>query len=70
MSQRLNSLPRLPRQHAENGSSTIDRVREALRGLEHGEVTVVVQDGVVVQLRRTDRVRLPRTEGVEAQPQP
>lgn len=54
-----NSVPRLPRQHAESGG-TLERVREALRGLQHGEVTVVVQDGVVVQLKRTDRVRLPR----------
>ena len=36
------------------------RIREALNGLDHGRVTVVVQDGRVVQLERTDKVRLPR----------
>ena len=35
------------------------RIREALRGMEYGRLTVVVQDGVIVQLERTDKVRLP-----------
>jgi hypothetical protein len=34
------------------------RIREALAGLRFGEVVVVVQDGVVVQVERTERVRL------------
>lgn len=67
MSERLNSLPRLPRHQSETGSGTLDRVREALRGLQHGEVTVVVQDSVVVQLRRTDRVRLSRASAADPQ---
>lgn len=61
MSEAQNLLPRLPRRQTDAGSGTLERVREALRGLQHGEVTVVVQDGVVVQLRRTDRIRLPRS---------
>jgi hypothetical protein len=40
----------------------LDCVQEALRGLRYGAVTVVVQDGVVVQLERTDKLRL-RSEG-------
>ena len=60
--ERQNTLPRLPRQQSDGTSSTMERVRDALRGLKHGEVTVVVQDGVVVQLKRTDRVRMPRPE--------
>jgi hypothetical protein len=32
-------------------------IREALVGLQFGEVTVVLQDGVVVQLERTERRR-------------
>ncbi len=35
-------------------------VAEALRGLRYGEVRVVVQDGVVVQVERTEKVRLQR----------
>jgi hypothetical protein len=33
-------------------------VEEALRGLRYGTVTVVVQDGVIVQVERTERKRL------------
>jgi len=36
------------------------RVREALSGLRYGEVTVIVQDGVVVQVERTEKLRLQR----------
>lgn len=40
----------------------LDRVQQALRGLRYGTVTVTVQDGVVVQVERTERVRLRRGE--------
>jgi hypothetical protein len=33
-------------------------IQEALRGLRFGFVTVVVQDGVVVQVERTEKRRL------------
>ncbi len=49
--------------HAGDDSYTahaLGRVREALSGLRYGEVTVVVQDGVVVQVERTEKVRLAR----------
>jgi hypothetical protein len=35
-------------------------IAEALRGLQFGTVTVVVQDGVVVQVERTEKRRPPR----------
>jgi hypothetical protein len=38
----------------------LDKVRDALAELRFGTVTVVVQDGVVVQVERTDKVRLAR----------
>jgi hypothetical protein len=38
----------------------LGKVRDALHGLRYGEVTVVVQDGVVVQVERTEKVRLSR----------
>jgi hypothetical protein len=37
--------------------SALASIREALVGLQFGEVTVVLQDGVVVQLERTERKR-------------
>ncbi len=39
-------------------AQVIARIQDALRGLRFGEVTIVVQDGVVVQVERTERVRL------------
>jgi hypothetical protein len=53
-------LPRLARSERGSGTQVLDRVQEALEGLQYGHVTVIVQDGVVVQVERTDRVRLPR----------
>lgn len=41
-------------------AGAIDAVRDALRGLRFGEVRVVVQDGVVVQIERIERRRLTR----------
>jgi len=40
----------------------LDRIRAALRGLRYGTVTAVVQDGVVVQVERTEKIRLGRHE--------
>lgn len=40
------------------GTQALARVREALAGLRYGEVTVIVQDGVVVQVERTEKLRL------------
>jgi hypothetical protein len=38
-------------------TEALARVRAALDGLRYGEVVVKVQDGVVVQVERTERVR-------------
>lgn len=35
-------------------------IRDALRGLQYGSITVIVQDGVVVQIERTEKRRLRR----------
>ncbi|MGC8862570.1 MAG: YezD family protein [Armatimonadota bacterium] len=35
----------------------IAEIRKALRGLKYGSVTVIVQDGVVVQIERTTKLR-------------
>ena len=36
----------------------IAQIRDALRGLKFGAVNIVVQDGVVVQIDRTEKRRL------------
>ena len=43
-----------------NLSWTLESVAEALRGLKFGVVTLTVQDGVVVQVERTERKRYQR----------
>lgn len=35
-----------------------EHIREALRGLRYGIVSIIVQDGVVVQIERTEKRRL------------
>ncbi|MFN0018380.1 MAG: YezD family protein [Pirellulaceae bacterium] len=42
----------------------IAQIRDALRGLKFGAVNIVVQDGVVVQIDRTEKRRL-RKSGSE-----
>ena len=41
-------------------ADAVDRIRGALRGLRYGTVTAVVQDGVVIQVERTEKIRLER----------
>ena len=36
----------------------LEAIRHALRGLRYGQIVVIVQDGVVVQVDRTERRRL------------
>ena len=40
----------------------LEQIRRALQGLQFGEVSVIVQDGVVVQLERRERRRLRGTQ--------
>ena len=41
-----------------HATHVLERIKDALRGLRFGEVTVIVQDGVVVQVERTEKLRL------------
>ena len=47
---------------APSDSSTTDdaleQIRESLRGLQFGSVNIIVQDGVVIQIDRTEKRRL------------
>jgi len=45
---------------AETAGDALDRIRTALRGLRYGTVTAVVQDGIVIQVERTEKIRLER----------
>ena len=48
-----------PRHSIDNA---LEHVRQALVGLRFGEVSVIVQDGVVVQVERIERKRFRRGE--------
>ena len=52
---------RMDSQGREESQEAYDRIVAALRGLRYGSVTAVVQDGVVVQVDRTEKVRLERS---------
>ena len=39
-----------------------NQIRDALRGLKYGTVSIVVQDGVIVQIDRLEKRRIRRTE--------
>ena len=40
----------------------LQHIREALAGLRYGAVNIIVQDGVVIQIERTEKRRLRRAE--------
>jgi hypothetical protein len=51
-----------------NGSERIaeytwDEVRTSLRNLQFGSVTIIVQDGVIIQIDRTEKRRLQSRRG-------
>jgi len=37
---------------------TWDEVRESLHNLRYGSVTIIVQDGIIIQIDRTEKRRL------------
>jgi len=41
-------------------AQAFEQIRKNLRGLRFGSVTITVQDGLVVQIERTERTRLVR----------
>jgi hypothetical protein len=36
----------------------LDRVRQAVRGIRFGEVRIIIQDGLIVQIERVEKQRL------------
>jgi hypothetical protein len=64
MSQALSEPNAAPHAGEEQGHAAhaIERIRDALRGLRFGTVSVIVQDGVVVQVERTEKLRLVRRQ--------
>ena len=51
-----NDSPEPPRDEA------WEQIREALRGLQFGTISITVQDGVIVQIDRTEKRRIRRVK--------
>jgi len=47
---------------APNSPAALRRIGDALNGLRFGSVLAIVQDGVVVQIERTEKTRLDKTD--------
>ena len=41
----------------------ITQIRDSLRGLRYGSVNIIVQDGVIIQIDRTEKRRLRNSRG-------
>jgi hypothetical protein len=52
------STPVYGEQRADSADEALDQIRESLRGLRFGSVNIIVQDGVVIQIDRTEKRRL------------
>jgi hypothetical protein len=50
--------------HADDGPSLaiLAQVSDAMRGLRFGQVTIIIQDGVVVQIDRLEKHRLAKSD--------
>lgn len=46
------------RERSNTIDEALDQIRDALRGMRFGSVNIVVQDGVVIQIDRTEKRRL------------
>jgi hypothetical protein len=61
MTDRIVAEPSRPPAQETNLRWTWQHVEDALRHLQFGSITLVVQDGVVVQVERTERLRYQRS---------
>ncbi len=54
--------PATPEHNATNADAALPRIGDALRGLRYGSVLAIVQDGIVVQIERTEKTRLGKSD--------
>jgi hypothetical protein len=47
-----------PAEQAATADDAINQIRDSLRGLRFGSVNIIVQDGVIIQIDRTEKRRL------------
>ena len=58
----MDPVPKQPKASAAEqvaaGDDALNQIRDSLRGLRFGSVNIIVQDGVVIQIDRTEKRRL------------
>lgn len=54
----MSSLDNIREPSDERRDSELLEIQQALRGLRYGAVNIIVQDGVIVQIDRTEKRRL------------
>ena len=55
----ISQQPKIPSvEHAVPADDAINQIRDSLRGLRFGSVNIIVQDGVIIQIDRTEKRRL------------
>lgn len=55
----ISQQPSIPsRERANAADEVLNQIRDSLRGLRFGSVNIIVQDGVVIQIDRTEKRRL------------
>ncbi len=54
----MRDQPSTDRPSTDSEQASVQAILDALRGLRFGSVTVVVQDGVIVQIERVEKKRL------------
>ncbi len=59
MTEPISHQPNLASRERGNAvDEALDQIRDSLRGLRFGSVNIIVQDGVVIQIDRTEKRRL------------
>ena len=55
----ISQQPKIPAaEQVATADDAINQIRDSLRGLRFGSVNVIVQDGVIIQIDRTEKRRL------------
>jgi hypothetical protein len=59
----ISQQPKTPAaDQATPADDAINQIRDSLRGLRFGSVNIIVQDGVIIQIDRTEKRRLRNTK--------
>ena len=56
-----DNMSRTPGRNQPLSEQALEQIRDSLRGLSYGVVSIIVQDGIVVQIERTEKRRLLRS---------